>query len=67
MRQVGLDPDTWLEKPVDDIRIRSLIKKLLEKASSYYQVSAEAIFYFLRIAEYQYCPHAIFTKKLEMS
>ena len=44
MRQVGLDPDTWLEKPVDDIRIRSLVKKLLEKASSYYQVSAEAIF-----------------------
>ena len=30
MRQVGLDPDTWLEKPVDDIRIRSLVKKLLE-------------------------------------
>ena len=44
MRQVGLDPNTWLEKPVDDIRIRSLIKKLLEQASSYYQVSAEAIF-----------------------
>ncbi len=44
MRQVGLEPDIWLEKPVDDIRIRSLIKKLLEKASFYYQVSAEAIF-----------------------
>ena len=31
MRQVGLNPDKWLENPVDDIRIRSLIKKLLEK------------------------------------
>ena len=33
-----------VRKPVDDIRIRSLIKKLLEKASSHYQASAEAIF-----------------------
>ena len=44
MRQVGLDPDNWLEKPVDDTRIRSVIKKLLEKAASHYQASAEAIF-----------------------
>ena len=44
MRQVGLDPDTWLEKPVDDMRIRSLVEKLLEKASSYYQVSSELSF-----------------------
>ena len=56
-----------VKNPVDDIRIRSLIEKLLEKASPTIRCPVKLSFYFLRIADYQYCLHDIFMKRLVMN
>ncbi len=43
MKQVDLDPDSWLKHSVENQKIRSLVKRLLDVATSHYQSSSEAI------------------------
>ena len=36
LREQGLDPDVWLERPVFDLRIRRLVRRLLRRADELY-------------------------------
>ena len=43
MRQEGIDPDRWLEKPEFDDRLANVVRRLLAEADRYYDRAVEGI------------------------